>query len=419
MAGAVIVGLTRIILAAAILAAFLPVAARAEVGPLSPLENAARCSGSNGYAADFDGRRTFLWRPQWLRQVKADEKASQAYVKAGEKALRSPIYSVTDKPKLVPGATAHDYASIGPYWWPDPKKKSGLPYIRRDGQVNPERDGPEFDKDRLRQLSNDARDLAIAYYLTGDERYAEHSARQLRAWFITPATRMSPHFNFAQGIPGKLNGRGEGIIEASHLSTIVEAIGLLQPSPALTALENKAIEQWYREFATWMATSDIGGDEMRKTNNHGVFFDFYLTHFALYGRLDSVAANIVTAFPQQRLAVQMDRQGRFLAELKRTRSWHYAHFVVDAAARIATIGECAGLDLWSYELPDGRGMNNARSFLEKYWADGAKWPFPDIDGDKADAKQRRSKSAMGVKRLLGYVPADDKAEQTALSTWIP
>ncbi|NJM50700.1 MAG: alginate lyase family protein [Sphingomonadales bacterium] len=404
---------------AAIFAAFTCVPAKAELSAFTASQGAPKCNGSAGYAADFDGRRTFLWRPQWLQQVKADEKASQSYIKAAEKALRSPLYSVTDKPKLVPGATAHDYASIGPYWWPDPKKKDGLPYIRRDGQVNPERDGVEFDKDRLRRLGSDVRDLAIAYYLTGDERYAEHGARQLRAWFITPATRMNPHFNFAQGVPGKVKGRGEGIIEASDLSIIVESIGLLKPSTAFSAQDHKAMEQWYREFATWMATSDLGGDEMRKINNHGVFFDYYLTHFALYGGLDPVAVSIVNAFPEQRLAVQMDKQGRFLDELKRTRSWHYAHFVVEAAAKVATLGECAGLDLWTYRLPDGRGMENARAFLEKYWAGDLEWPFQDIDLAKADGKERQIKSAAKVKRLFGYAPADDKAEASALSVLIP
>ena len=29
--------------------------------------------------------------------------------------------------------------SVGPYWWPDPSKPDGLPYIRKDGHKNPER----------------------------------------------------------------------------------------------------------------------------------------------------------------------------------------------------------------------------------------------------------------------------------------
>jgi hypothetical protein len=36
------------------------------------------------------------------------------------------------------GAKANDYYSVAPYWWPDPKNPKG-PYIRRDGERNPDR----------------------------------------------------------------------------------------------------------------------------------------------------------------------------------------------------------------------------------------------------------------------------------------
>lgn len=353
------------------------------------------CRGSAGYAVDFDGRRTFLWRPAWLVQIKTSASSDEAVVskirKDADRALTNARYSVIDKPKLPPGATANDYASIGPYWWPDPKKREGLPYIRKDGQVNPERDGPEFDKDRLRNFSNDVRDLALAYYVTEDERYARHAAQLLRAWFITPETRMNPNFDFAQGIPGKVKGRGEGVIEASHLSTTIEAIGLLGPSDALSADERRALQEWYRDFVVWMATSKNGEAEMKKTNNHGLYYDFYLAHFALFAGADSAAQNVAKAFPEYRLARQMDRRGRFIAELKRTRSWHYSVYAVEAAARLATIAECVEVDLWNARLDDGHGLGTAREFLTRYSGDLSSWPFPDRDLERGRIDRMKAK----------------------------
>ena len=55
-----------------------------------------------------------------------------------DQALAEPPRSVMDKPFLPPSGNKHDYISQGPYWWPDPEKADGLPYIRRDGEVNPE-----------------------------------------------------------------------------------------------------------------------------------------------------------------------------------------------------------------------------------------------------------------------------------------
>ena len=342
-------------------------------------EGQPTCQADNGYAEDFGGARTFLWRPRWIEAISADDAMRTEVLANAEAALERGPYSVTHKPRTLPGASANSYASIGPYWWPDPSKSDGLPYVRRDGEVNPERYGPEFDKDRLRNLSNDMQALALAYHATGDERFAEHAMMLAQIWFVDPATRMEPNFDFAQGIPGRVDGRGEGIIEASHLSTIAESFGLLRPSAAQTTADERAVRQWYADFAVWMATSDNGADELAKANNHGVFYDFYVAHFTLFAGAPDVVRNVAGNFPEYRLGVQMDRQGRFIDELRRTRSWHYAHYVVDGAAKLATIAECVGLNLWSAQLADGRGMLTALAFLDRYAEDPSSWPFPDRD----------------------------------------
>lgn len=345
----------------------------------APADGAAVCRGADGYAQDFGGRRTFLWRPEWLQVIAADPSHAAAVVKDATEALSRGPYSVTDKPRAPSGATAHEYASIGPYWWPDPSKNDGLPYIRRDGEFNPQRNSPEFDKMRLRSLGRDLRTLSLAYFLTSDERYADHAAMLIRVWFINPQTRMAPNMNFAQGIPGKVSGRAEGIIESSDLSTIAESIGLLAQSPALSGTEHDAVRQWYADFAAWMTTSEIGQAEMRKRNNHGVFYDFYLAHFAIFAGVEDTTKSIAAGFPENRLKVQMDKQGRFHEELTRSRSWHYSNYVVGAAARLATIGECVEIDLWRAQLDDGRSLSDAHRFLNRYARQPADWPFPDRD----------------------------------------
>lgn len=53
--------------------------------------------------------------------------------------LKQPPISVTfDKKLPSPGGDPRDFTSCGPYWWPDPARPDGLPYIRRDGQFNPD-----------------------------------------------------------------------------------------------------------------------------------------------------------------------------------------------------------------------------------------------------------------------------------------
>src|SRR5690348_6172508 len=50
------------------------------------------------------------------------------------KALSAGPFSVVSKDATPPSGDKHDYMSQAPYFWPDPKRPNGLPYIRRDGE---------------------------------------------------------------------------------------------------------------------------------------------------------------------------------------------------------------------------------------------------------------------------------------------
>ncbi len=110
-----------------------------------PATGQSVCRGAEGYAGDFGGRRTFVWRPECLKQIKTGSDASKAPMEAllanARKVLQRAPYSVVDKQKVPASGDRHDYYSMGPYWWPTPGKPNGEPYSRRDGSINPERDG--------------------------------------------------------------------------------------------------------------------------------------------------------------------------------------------------------------------------------------------------------------------------------------
>ena len=72
--------------------------------------------------------------------------------------------------------------------------------------------------------------MALAWYLTGNDKYAQAAARQVRAWFLDPATRMNPHLRFAQLVRGNPNERGSGIIDTRWFIEVVDAVTLLRGS---------------------------------------------------------------------------------------------------------------------------------------------------------------------------------------------
>ena len=58
-------------------------------------------------------------------------------VKAAEAALKQEPLTITSSRAQYSEGGPNDFYSNGDYWWPDPSRTNGLPYIRRDGESNP------------------------------------------------------------------------------------------------------------------------------------------------------------------------------------------------------------------------------------------------------------------------------------------
>src|SRR5690606_15577916 len=99
------------------------------------------------------------------------------------------------------------------YWWPNPDTKDGLPYIRKDGETNPESYQKVRDRSYLYELCRNVQTLGLVYFYSEEDKYAEKVGQLLETWFLSEDTRMNPNLNFGQYIPGKVDGRIEGLID--------------------------------------------------------------------------------------------------------------------------------------------------------------------------------------------------------------
>jgi hypothetical protein len=292
-------------------------------------------------------------------------------IKDADKALEFGPVSVMEKKNVPPSGSKHDYMSLAPYHWPDPSKPNGLPYMRKDGQTNPE--VKEYkDKEYMPQLCEKVHTLALAWYFSSQKMYAEHAAKLLRVWFIDTATRMNPNLNYAQAIKGVNTGRGAGMIDARHFVKLIDAIGLIQDSKAWTADDQKNMQQWVKDFLHWMQTSPIGRDEMDAPNNHGAWYDALRLSLALYIN-DKVLAKKIVQNAQVRLDTQMNDKGRFPREMERTTSLHYSTFVMDAFVTIAQMSDEVGIDMWKYTSPSGKSIRKAFDEMKPYLTQEKKW----------------------------------------------
>jgi galactose mutarotase-like enzyme len=361
----------------------------------------AQCSGVHGHGAAFGGRRTFLLRPAELVPIKAmreSDPAAKAAVtdilERAELALTRKPGSVMDKRTLPPSGDPHDYLSLAPYWWPNPSKPAG-PYVRRDGEVNPGRATAAFDRSALTRMITDSETLALAYFYTEDPRFARKAAAVVRTWFLDPKTRMNPNMNYAQGVPGIAEGRAEGVLDTSGFTKVIDAVGLFGPSNALKPDEVRALEQWFGRYLDWMRTSPNGKAEQAARNNHALWYDAQLVHFALFARRPDTAEQVVRAFPTARIAPQFDPSGALPEELARTRSFHYSLYALAAAYNVADLAACLGYDLWNYSDVEGRSLRKATEFVAAYRRRREEWPHKEREWPAAEleALLRRADAA--------------------------
>jgi len=310
---------------------------------------------------------------------------------AAERFLAEAPVTVTSARSPRSAGGPHDYFSEGDYWWPDPANPDG-PYIQRDGMSNP--DNFVAHRRAMVRLATIVPTLVSAWRLTGDERFARQAVRHLRAWFVDAETRMAPHLRFAQAIHGRATGRGTGIIDTIHLVEVARSVEWLSASRAVAA-DLAGVRQWFADYLAWLTTHEYGIAERDAQNNHATCWVMQVAAFAHLVGDERLLAQCRERFKTVLVPGQMARDGSFPLELKRTKPYGYSLFNLDALATICQIlsapanrGETVGArrqkasalfsapeDLWSWSLPDGRGMRRAMQFLVPYIRNKAAWPF--------------------------------------------
>ena len=293
-------------------------------------------------------------------------------LKAANQYLKEAPITITASTSPRSAGGPHDFFSEGDYWWPDPQNPGG-PYVQRDGMTNP---GNFTDHRRfLMRLSVQVPTLAAAWKLTKERRYAAHAARHLRAWFIDQPTRMNANLQYAQAIQGRFTGRGIGIIDTIHLVEVAKAVEVLESSQALSPTEISGVKQWFADYLKWMTTSKNGLEEREAKNNHGTCWVMQVAEFAHLTSNHELKNYCRDRFKTVLVPNQIAADGSFPQELRRTKPYGYSLFNLEAMATISQILSTPADNLWTFQLPDGRGIRKAIAYMYPYIKDKKSWPL--------------------------------------------
>lgn len=316
-----------------------------------------------------------------LKTAKPDSPAAKRLTQLlaeADAAMELPTITITENPNLQASGDPHDYFSTAPYYWPNPNTPDGMPYIRKDGERNPDR-AKLSDQEPMLQMLRAAEVLAIAYHITGQEKYATSAARLLRGFFLDPKTRMNPNLNHSQGVPGGVAGRSYGVIDTLLFIKLPDILTLLDPSTAWTSKDREGFSTWCAEFADWLCKNPLAVEEKAAINNHGVTYDLQLAAVLLAAGKEDKARDILKTSLPSRMDSQIKPDGSQPEELARTTSWNYSCFNLRYLAKAATMARALDIDLWHHVAPDGSGsLRAAMLYLVPYLKEPQLWKAPQI-----------------------------------------
>lgn len=292
-------------------------------------------------------------------------------IREADRYLQQAPEPITSFPSRRSAGGIHDFHSEGDYWWPNPENPAG-PYIRRDGQTNP--DNFTAHREAMRDLSRWVAALTAAYRLTGDQKYARKALEHLRAWFLDDQTLMNPNLLYAQAIKGGATGRGIGIIDTIHLIEVVRSIQVLEVSGFLTGADLTGLKNWFDEYVTWLNTHRYGISERDRWNNHGTWWAAQVAAFASLTGREELLSLCRERF-KRLLSAQMDKTGGFPNELRRSKPFNYSLFNLEGYAVLAYFASTQDDDLWNYASEDG-SLRQAIDFMIPFIVDKSTWPYP-------------------------------------------
>jgi len=293
-------------------------------------------------------------------------------LEAGQK-LREGSFSVMQKRKTPPSGDKHDFLTLSPYFWPNPWTSSGRPYYFWDGRINPQAENEDYDRKSLFGMLRAVEPLALAYYLGGNEDYAKHAARLLRAWYLDADTAMNPHLRFAQEVPGWKEGLSLGLIRGVEMVRTLDAARMIEGSPSWTQGDRRALKKWFRQYLNWVVSHPFGIQEYQKKNNHGTWFDAQAGALALYVGDTENAARLLERSKIVRIDRQITKDGEQPYELMRSRSFEYCILNLRGLFAAAMVGDKVGVDLWHHAGPQGQSIRVALDWLVPFLKGEAGW----------------------------------------------
>ena len=209
-------------------------------------------------------------------------------------------------------------------------------------------------------------------------RYADARAAPPARLVRRPGDADEPQPAVRAGDPRHVTGRGIGIIDTIHLVEVARAIEVLRTARRAAATAScRPIATWFADYLRWMTTHHTAIDERDAKNNHGTCWVMQVAAFAR-SPATSRRSEMCRDALQDGAAADADGGGRQLSRASSPAPSPTATrcSISTRWRRSARSSPTPADNLWTFELPDGRGMRKALAFMVPFIRDKKTWPHP-------------------------------------------
>lgn len=299
-------------------------------------------------------------------------------IKDADKLLEFKSNPVTNKTRIPPSNDTHDYLSYAPYKWPDHTKLDGLPWVTKDGEINPVSQGYDTDFKRAQEFFKTIETLSWAFYFSDNTEYANKTLELIQIWYLNQDTKVNPNINFGQAVPGAVDGRKAGVQEWLHQYHVITALQIFKNAKVLPKQIEVEINHWFENYLHWLLFDKMAVEADKTGQNHANHYNHQVVGLLIYLGRKEEAKQIVENAKYDRIAKQIKPNGLQPKEMGRTRSVHYAALNIWSLTELTFIGRSLDVDLWNFETKDKRSLKQAFHYLKPYIESPEKWPFKEI-----------------------------------------
>ncbi|MFP4172876.1 MAG: alginate lyase family protein, partial [Candidatus Hydrogenedentota bacterium] len=249
--------------------------------------------------------------------------------------------------------------------------------------------GHRESKEALKRDANNAYRLALLYRLTEEEEYAEAAVRLIEPW--TDLEELETHHDSSLSF-------------SYHFPSMIFAADLLRASEAWTSSLEEEFSVWIRERALPMNTMD-------RQNNWGNWGLVLVMAIAAFTENDELFKEGVERW-KHFIEVQIAEDGHLPHEVTRNdgigeRGIWYTHFTLMPQTIAAEIAYVNGVDLYDYESPSGRTLEQAFRRVAAWALNPDTFPY----FQAGEGREQRATDYVGYFEILNTRWPDDAATE--------